>query len=301
MPAVVRNSPGANLRGQEQYRRISNPDIPSLPSRAERRIAEQRDPIRRADSGSGVRVLETPRRETARPSGGNSPADSSAPQAGRRVTGYQWVEPSGNSRATPGRGEDSGPQDRAGSGNPSPQRNPGIDSRRDVPSAPRTETPSPQAKPRTYVYRPNGYVEQRSGNAATPDGLTGRPAEAPQAESDRGYGVSRTGNRPAYSGPRVDNAPYRNTPRAEQAPAYRAPRTESVPSYRSPRMESSPARPAPRQAAPSMERNGGPVVRSAPSPGRSMGSPGPSPAGRAAGGSSARPSDGGAAHGRNRR
>lgn len=301
VPAVVRNSPGANLRGQEQYRRISNPDIPSLPSRAERRIAEPKDPVRRTDSGSGVRVLETPRRDTARTPGGNSPADPSSPQAGRRTTGYRWVGSSDNGRANPGRGESPVPENRAGSGNSSTQRNPGADSRRNVPSPPQAETPSPQAKPRTYVYRPNGYVEQRSGNAATPDGRTGRPAEAPQAESDRGYGVPRTGNRPAYSGPRVDNAPYRNTPRAEQAPAYRAPRTESVPSYRSPRMESSPARPAPRQAAPSMERNGGPVVRSAPSPGRSMSSPGTSPAGRTGGGNSSRPSGGGAAQGRNRK
>ena len=64
LPTVVRNSPGENLRGQEQFRRITNPEIPSLPSRAERRLTEPpRGPDQGIESRANTRIMETPQRE----------------------------------------------------------------------------------------------------------------------------------------------------------------------------------------------------------------------------------------------
>ncbi len=64
LPTVVRNSPGENLRGQEQFRRITNPAIPALPSRVERKLTEpQRGPEQGIHSIPNARIRETPQQE----------------------------------------------------------------------------------------------------------------------------------------------------------------------------------------------------------------------------------------------
>ncbi len=98
LPTVVRNSPGENLRGQEQFRRITNPEIPALPSRAERRLTEpQRGPEQGIESRSNTRIMETPQRERENSGAGNSQGNSPS-ESGRRTTTYRWAGTTENNR-----------------------------------------------------------------------------------------------------------------------------------------------------------------------------------------------------------
>jgi hypothetical protein len=282
LPTVVRNSPGENLRGQEQFRRITNPAIPALPSRVERKLTEpQRGPEQGIHSIPNARISETPRPERENSGTGNSQANSPT-QSGRKVTTYRWAGTTENNREDAKSRE--GFTTTAPSENNTPPNEPrgssAVRSARPTQEQRKAQPPSSGMSPRVEpYYRPNNYVEQGSGAAERPNN---------------------------------NSSGFAQTPRTESNPTYRSPQQESAPSYRAPSVESAPSLPAPRierardpvplrQSAPSMNRDSGPGNHPTPSQNRSGGNPGASSAGKSGENRPAGASAGTEAQGHNRK
>ena len=97
LPAVVRNSPGENLRGQEQYRRISNPAVPELKSRAERRSFEQQQRQEQsAESRPDARVAGAQQRERSSSGIAGLQRTESVDSVGRRTATYRYAGTKGS-------------------------------------------------------------------------------------------------------------------------------------------------------------------------------------------------------------
>ena len=95
--------PGENLRGQEQFRRITNPEIPALPARAERRLTEQqRGPERAIESTPNARAPETPTGIVRSPVRRIFKRTESVDQNGQRTTTYRWIGTAENNRESTG-------------------------------------------------------------------------------------------------------------------------------------------------------------------------------------------------------
>jgi hypothetical protein len=244
LPAVVRNSPGVNLRGQEQFHRITNPVIPALPSRAERQMTGQRrGPQQGIEPLSNGRVLETPQSERANPGIQNQPGNSSAAQGGRRATTYRWVGTTENNREGTRPGGGSAPAVRSeNNGSSGQQSSSGVVAKRPVPEQRKAQQPSSGVSPRIEEYhRPNGNIEQHSDTTGRRSNRSAGSAETPQTEGTR-----------TYTTPRSESAPH-SAPTGESAPSYAAPRRESPPSYSAPQQGER----APSHAAPPPSRGGG--------------------------------------------
>ena len=259
-PTVVRNSPGESLRGQEQFRRITNPEIPALPSRVERRQTEppQRGSEGGIESRAGTRITETPQRGSGNSSAGNS-QDKSSSGGGRRTPTYRWAGTTDSSRDNLKPRDGSAAVAPPDNNTPSEQRgSSGVRSERPVQEQRRDAEPSPRVTPRGELYyRPDNHMDQGSGATERGNNRSSGSTETPRTESNR----------------------TSSAPQQERAPSYRAPRVESAPSYTAPRVERAPDNPAPRQSAPSVERDSGPRTHSTPPQNRSGGNPGSSPGG----------------------
>lgn len=117
LPAVVRNSPSENLRGQAQFRRISNPAVPPLKPRAERRSVEQQQ---RQEQGVGsrpdARVVDAQLRD--RPSSGIAGLQrtESVDSGGRRTPSYRYADTKASDRegTEPGKGAVAEPRSKTG-------------------------------------------------------------------------------------------------------------------------------------------------------------------------------------------
>jgi hypothetical protein len=197
LPSVVRTSPGANLRGQGQFNRIINPQIPSLPPRGARQQNEQRG----ADSGNGTRpnarVVEAPPGDRPGPGVQNPPENTPGDQGERRSTPYR----------RPGASRDNGGNSGAGANS-----EPGAD---------------PQTKP--PVINRNGPVWRYDGRPPQREQTQQPPPEAAPHNEDR---VITNRNEPHSDGEgrSNNNGPViRNTPRANTGPAVNEPK-ESKPS-----------------------------------------------------------------------
>ena len=287
LPTIVRNSPGGNLRGREQFRRITNPAIPTLPSRAERRVTEQAQVQARGDeAGRRTRVVETPQRERA-DARVASPQRTASPDTGaRRTTTYRWTGTTETSRESA----------RSGGGGVQTPR-PANNAEQRNPSGPRAEgpvqeqrnaqAPSTRVTPRVEQNdRPNNYAERRSSVTERSNSGNSRPAEAPRTEGNRSYGTPQPEKAPSYSAPRVERTPY-TAPRTQSAPSYSAPRNDREPSHAEPRQAASPVS-GPRTDSPSAHNRSGEGAA-------------PSSAGKSGGNSSSGSSSGGQAHGRNQK
>ena len=281
LPTVVRHSPGENLRGLEQFRRITNPEIPALPPRVERKLTEpQRSPEQRLESGSNTRIRETPQRGRENSGAGNSQGNSPS-EGGRRATTYRWTGTTENNRENTRSREDSAPAARSDTNTPSGQRDSsGVRSDRPTQEQRKTQPPSSRVSPRIEEYhRPSNDVEQGAG--------------ATERRNIRSSGFAGT--------PRTESNRTDSPPQQESAPSCRAPRVESAPSSPAPRVEHAPTSAAPRQSAPSVDKDNRPHNSWTPSQNKSSGSSGPSSAGKSGGNSPSGASEGGDARSRNRK
>ena len=281
LPIVVRHSPGENLRGQEQFRRITNPRIPALPSRVERRTTEpQRGPEQGIESRRSTPIIETPQGARENSGAGNSRGNSPS-EGGRRVTTYRWSGTAENNRDNSRSGEGSAPPARVDNNTPSEQGgSPGVRSDRPTQEQRKTQAPSSRVSPRIEEYhRPNSPVEQGSGATERRNSRSSAIAETPRTESKRTY----------------------SAPQQESAPSDRAPRVENAPASPAPRVEREPEHAAPRQSTPSVDRDHGPRTYSTPSQNRGGGSQGSSSVGKTGGNSQSGASDRGEGHGRNKK
>jgi hypothetical protein len=281
LPTVVRNSPGENLRGQEQFRKITNPAIPALPSRVERRLTEsQRGPEQGTYSITNARSMETPQRQHENSGAGNSQGNAPS-EGGRRVTTYRWAGTTENNREDAKSREGSATAAPSDNNTQSEQRgSSAVRSERPIQEQKKAQPPSSGVNPRGELYyRPKNNVEQGSGATERRNNNNSGFVETPRTESNRTY----------------------RQPQQESATPYRAPRAESAPSSPAPRVEHAPDPSAPRQSAPSVNRDSGPSNHSTPSQNRSGGSSGASSAGKTGEKSPSGASDGGAAHSRDRK
>jgi len=280
MPTIVRHSPGENLRGQEQFRRITNPEIPALPPRVDRKLAgSQRGMDQGIERRSDARIKETPQRERENSGAGNS-QENSPSEGGRRMTTHRWAGTTENNRGDARSREGSATAAPSDNNTPSERRgSSGVRSERPTQEQRKAQPPSSEASPRIEEYRrPNNTVERGSGSTERRNNNSSDFAETPRTESNRVY-------RP---------------PQQDSAPSYRAPSVDTPRSSPAPRIERVPDTAAPRQSAPSFNRDN-PRNYSTPSQNRSSGSPGPSSVGASGGNSPSGPSGGGDAHGRNRK
>jgi hypothetical protein len=125
LPAVVRSSPAFNAGSQDHYSRISNPQIPRLPSREERMERTRQESSSGAGPKPAGRVFRTPQRERANsetvapmrerpvPETKGTVGGSSEEQNGRRMTTPRWTkggEAKGNDSGDEKGGASSGPR-----------------------------------------------------------------------------------------------------------------------------------------------------------------------------------------------
>jgi hypothetical protein len=208
LPSVVRTSPGTNLRGQGQFSRITNPQIPSLPPRSVRQQNEQRD----ADSGNAarpnVRVIEAPQSDRTAPGAQNPVGNKPVDQGGRRSG---WSGYSRSNQGNSGAGANSGPAATPENSAPATKRNGPVwryDGR--PPQQEQTQPPAPEATPRT---------EDRV--------ITNRNEPHANGESKSNNDGSVIRNNPRTNTNPIFNAPRESTPSTER---NRGARTDSAPS-----------------------------------------------------------------------
>jgi hypothetical protein len=222
LPSVVRTSPGSNLRGQGQFTRITNPQIPSLPPRSVRQQNEQRD----ADSGSGtrsnVRVIEAPQSDRIIPGAQNPAGNNSGDQGGRRPTTPGWSGSSRSNRGNSGNGANSEPPATPGNNPPAIQRNGPVwryDAR--PPQQEQTQPPAPEATPRSEDRvisnrnEPHPSEEGRSNNDGPVIRSTPRANTNPIINAPRDSSPSTERNRGAHT----DTAPSSNRGGGDKPPS----------------------------------------------------------------------------------
>jgi hypothetical protein len=110
LPAVVRSNPAHNARSQENYSRITNPGIPSLPSRQERMERSREESSTVVNPRSTGRVYQTPQRDRVHPETANPQKERPLPET-RNEAGRNSEEQNGRKMTTPRRTpktEDSG-------------------------------------------------------------------------------------------------------------------------------------------------------------------------------------------------
>ncbi len=278
LQAVVRNSPDGNLRGQEQFRRITSPEIPALPPRAERRQTEQQPrPAQENELKTNARIAETPERARANIGVTNLQRSESTDQSGRRVTTYRYAgENRAEERTLPLR-EAQTSRSRVDS---EPRGHSSVPSETPVQEQRRAQPSPSRVTPRVEEYqRPNDHIEQRSITAGRSFVGNSGNSEPPQTEGYRTFTTPPSGREPVYSAPKAVNPPSYAAPRIEQAPGYASPRQS----------ESSAGRESVRRSY------------STPSQSRSGGNPGPPSSGRAERKSSSGSSSGGPARARDRK
>jgi hypothetical protein len=196
-PAVVRTNPGENLRGQGQFTRITNPQIPSLTPRAARPQNEQRG----ADSGNhakpDARVTEAPQNGRSIPSAQNPAGNASGEQGGRRTTVFGLPATPRNNQVNSG----------AGANSPGATPNPSA--------TPENNAPAVQRNGRVWRY--DGRPPQQDQTQQAP------PEDSPRSE-DR---VITNRNEPHSSGevrPNNDAPAAKSTPHANPNAIFNAPR-----------------------------------------------------------------------------
>jgi hypothetical protein len=228
---VVRNAPDRDSDNRERFTRITNPQIPSIPSRS----ARAREEVGSRNNGISQpngRSIQTP---DARSEGG--PANNES----RRTEGPRWSGRTndapgvrdGSARATP---ESTAPANRQ---NPTRQR---IE--RTIPEQRTTPQRTPEVAPRNES-RPQSNYSERWNNSAPGASRSPEPGEA------RVYRSPETRSAPAYSAPRSESGERSGNAGTQ---VLRAPGPGRSPSY---------SAPAPRPSSPS---NSGGRNYSSPSP-----------------------------------
>ncbi|HTY60648.1 MAG TPA: DUF6600 domain-containing protein [Acidobacteriota bacterium] len=280
LPTVVRNNPGDEFRGVEKFRRISNPAIPALPSKTERRMTEQqRAPQQGTDSGTNTRARWAPRREPPNPGAKSQQENTPSDQGARKVPTYRYTGTLENNSENAKPGENTAPAARPDTTRTSEPRNaPGVLLERPAPEPKRAQPPSSVVSPRTEEPRQPNNSEQGSGA---------------QQGNSRGSGPAET--------PRTGGYHVYRPPRSESAPPNPPPQTENTPPPSTPRAEHAPDNAAPRQTAPAAEKGDGSRNSSAPSQNKSSGNSGSSSSDKSGGKSSSDAPAGGDQHSRDRK
>ena len=276
LPAVVRSSPAYNSRSQDHLTRITNPQIPSIPSRAERMKSAREESNSSVGGKPSGRVMQTPPRERENlrvqtPQSGREPQADQNPSAGgtmeqngRRMTTRRWTRtnddkgdnsranensPSGSRpdaappadrRAAPqGRSEQASPAQRQINRNPSENKSDKGD--------------RPQSKPADPRSRSNGNSRSESSAITTP----------PRTNSARTYYSYRPSNPSSEQGntmrsysDRTYSAPSSNR-KAESRPTTVERSSPSIAGDSGARSFSTRSYSAPSYSAPSNSRNSG--------------------------------------------
>jgi hypothetical protein len=206
LPSIVRTSPGSNLRGQTQFIRITNPQIPSLPSRSARKQNEQRDANAGSGSRSNVRVIEAPQNERNNPSSQNPVGNSSGEQGGSRTTTYGRSGVSRSSRESSGAGVNSVPATRPDNNPPATQRNAPVwrydgrpSQQEQTQQAPSEVTPRGEDRQLSNRVGPRSNVEERSNAEGSVIMRTPKANTAPTNNSPRPSNPSAERNNGARS------------------------------------------------------------------------------------------------------
>jgi hypothetical protein len=239
LPVVVRTNPRVDAGNQQQFTRITNPQIPTAPSRTR----QNRNEPGATDTGTrpngrGGQVPQTERQDQ-----GTRNNFANTEQGGRNPASPRWTVTPQNSEGQTGKRVDSAPVVQPESGQPSNQQNaPRPRYQRITPDSRPTQQASPVPRQNTQGSIQNSFVEPRSSGGSW-------------NSSNQGAAPSRVtgGSDPTYRAPTY-RAPTYNAP-TPGAPAYRAP-TYSAPT------PSAPAFSAPRQFNPPSERSGSGGVRS---------------------------------------
>jgi hypothetical protein len=302
LPAVVRSNPAYNSRGQEHFTRITNPQIPSLPSRAERMRSIQEETRSGTAPRTNARVIQTPQRQRANSTAQTQPRERSNPAA-ENPSGNSFAEQGGRSAETPRRSrtsensrenstvrENSTPATRPDTNPPSSrQSTTGGRSESSAPEQKQLQRTPSESRPKTERSQPNNSVQPRSGTDGRRNSDSPAAAASPGTNNSRAYssrqayGSSRqVYSSRAYSAPQAASSRAYSTPQAETSPTYRAPqasrsRVDSMPqastsrTYSQSRENSYSTYSAPLQSGSSFARSSGARSYSTPSYNRSSG------------------------------
>jgi hypothetical protein len=188
LPAVARSSPGYNSRGQDHITRITNPQIPSLPSRAERMQSAREETTSRAGARPTARVMQTPQTQRANPAAQTPSGNGFSEQSGRRMETSRWSRITGNDRENSKAGDNPVPAVRPDT-NPSATRQstPRARSERAAPEQKQTiRTPS-ETKPNSEDRRQNNTAEPRSRTNGESRSDSSAIVTTPRADTTRTY------------------------------------------------------------------------------------------------------------------
>jgi hypothetical protein len=192
LPSVVRNNPGLNLRGQEQFSRITNPQIPALPSRSEKKQSDQTAPNTGRVSRSSPRGNEAPQGERTTPVIQNPAGNVPAEQGGRTIATPRTTGTSRGSIGNSGPGASTAPATR-------PDRNP------------------PSTQRSTPVWRYDGRPPQQQQAPQTPDATTprndGQQNNRGEPPSERGRQLNSSSRVIAVPAPKPDSSTTNVAPR----------------------------------------------------------------------------------------
>jgi hypothetical protein len=200
LPAVVRSNPAYNTRAQDHYTRITNPRIPSLPSRAERIQNDRESTPSTVTTRQAGRSLDTPRRERANsefaspekgraaPDIQNSGSNRDAEQNGRRMTTPRVYRSTGSAGENP---DDGGKFNRGTrSTTDAPRIRQSAPGEQSGQSASEQRQPArPAAEPRSNEEnrQPAKPAEPRSRSAASPRSETSAITVTPGTDGARSY------------------------------------------------------------------------------------------------------------------
>ncbi|MBN1569609.1 MAG: FecR domain-containing protein [Acidobacteria bacterium] len=248
LPAVVRSSPASSSRGSEHFARITNPNIPALPSREERTRSIQEESrstyvprtnaraVQTPQRQGGDAAVHTPQRERSGPAVDNPAGNRPAEESGRRMETPRSTRATDNNRqratvresttqreySTPGESSSKGSRSESGSGAARQSTTRGS-SESAAPQQKQIQRAPSESRPQNERAQPSKAAEPRSS-------ASGRwNAENPAAAS-----ASRAGRSRAYSAPQTYAARSYTAPEGNASRAYTKPQASTLRSYAAP-------------------------------------------------------------------